>query len=694
MNICYSDLETYCTTDIRAGTHRYAELAEITIWAYAFNDGPVTVFDLTLGAKLPADLTAAMMDRTVTFIWHNAAFDVTVLRARGFQFAQLHSLYRHRCTMAQALAHSLPGALEKLGNILGINEDQMKLKDGKALVLLFCKPRPAKQKLRRATRETHPAEWARFMTYAGNDIEAMRAIHKKLPKWNYAEGGAEVALWHLDQLINARGVAVDLELAEAAIETADRLKSDMAEQTKDLTFGIVGASTQRDALLKYILKGYGVDLGDLKTATVECVLGLKDFDMPIELRELLEVRVNASRTSTSKYQALIKATSTDGRLRGALQFCGASRTGRWAGRVFQPQNLSRVPKYLKKQYDAAVQSIKDGGVDLIYDNPMEVLGACVRGALIAAPRKKFVVSDLSNIEGRSLAWEAGETWKLKAFRDFDAGIGADLYKLAYAKAFGVSVESVDDGDQRQIGKVMELALGYSGGVGAFVTFAAAYGIDLAAMADGAWDFIPISILQEAMRAWQWAEKNDRTYGLARRVYVVCDAFKRMWRYAHPETVAWWAEVDTASKAAVAHPGTTFEARCISFTMQKAWLRMSLPSGRSLCYPSPRLDNGGLSYMGVNQFNRKWMRLTTYSGKLVENATQGIARDVMATAMPAIEADNFPILLTVHDEVITEPVDSRAFSVERLSALLATPPAWALDMPLAAAGFETHRYRKD
>lgn len=680
------DTETFSEIPINHGTHKYAENAEIMVWAYAFDDGPVSVYDATAGAPMPQDLLDAMEDDDTIFVAHNAHFDWTVLRNNGFFLP----IERVRCTMAQALAHGLPGSLEKLGEIMGIEEDQKKLADGKKLIRLFCCPRPKRQKLRRATRKTHPEEWARFLEYAGNDIEAMRAIAKKLPRWNYQ--GNELALWHLDQTINARGVEVDLDLAHAAIKSADVLKDDYAEQTSELTFGEVDSTTQGASLLKHILDGYGVTLPDLRKSTLEEVLK-SDAQLPAIVTELIHIRLGASRTSAKKYQALINATSEDGRLRGTLQFCGASRTGRWAGRVFQPQNLARVPKYLKKQYDEAVAIIKSGAVDLIYDNPMEVLGACVRGALIAAPMRKFCVSDLSNIEGRGLAWAAGETWKLHAFREFDQGRGHDLYKLAYAKAFNVPVETVDDGDQRQVGKVMELALGYAGGVGAFVTFAAAYGINLEDLADKA--TLPDDVMRETGQAWKWAEEQGRTYELPEKVWRVCDGFKRLWRRAHPETVAWWAEMENAARQAIWSPNVAVPCRQVTFKREKAWLRMILPSGRSICYPSPKVDEDGqISYMGVNQFSRKWGRISTYSGKLVENCIQGIARDVLASNMPRMEAAGYHIVLSIHDEIISETLDTEAFSSDGLSSILATNPPWADGFPLAAAGFETRRYRKE
>ena len=687
--ILFFDLETYCETDINAGTHRYAEKAEIMVFAYAFGAGPVIVWDCTKDALTPDDLAAALADPTVILMAHNTQFDRTILRHRGIDIP----IERFRCTMAQAMAHALPAGLDQLGQILAIPSNHAKLKDGKALIQLFCKPRPKNMKLRRATRHSHPAEWQRFLAYAGNDIEALRAIYKKLPKWNYHTGGHELALWHLDQKINARGIAIDLELAHAAIASTNRIKAALNAQTHLMTDGDVGAATQRDALLEHIVNSYGVTLDDMRTSTVEALLDNSSANLPQELRDLLEVRISSSRSSTSKYKAMIKATSSDGRLRGTLQFCGATRTGRFAGRIVQPQNFSRVPHYLKNEYDQAIAAIKADAVDLIYDNPMEVLGSVVRGALVAPAGRKFVISDLSNIEGRGLAWEAGEAWKLQAFRDFDAGVGADLYKLAYAQSFGCTPESVTN-DQRQVGKVMELACGFGGGTGAFMTFAATYRIDLDELADRALPNIPDDVIREATRSYHWAVKNERDHGLSEHAYVACDSIKRLWRLAHPEIVAWWSEVEIAAKMAVEHPDTTFDARCIKFNRTKGWLRLELPSGISICYPLPELKGNTLSYMGINQFNRKWDRLDTYSGKLVENATQAIARDVMTHNMPIIDAAGYEIVLSVHDELICETPDTPDYNVATLSKLLSAPPPWALDMPLAAAGFETHAYRKD
>lgn len=325
---------------------------------------------------------------------------------------------------------------------------------------------------------------------------------------------------------------------------------------------------------------------------------------------------------------------------------------------------------------------------------MQLASSALRGCIIAPDGKKLVVSDLSNIEGRVLAWLAGEEWKLQAFRDHDAGIGHDLYKLAYAKSFGVPPEAVDK-DRRQIGKVQELALGYEGGVGAFMAFSLAYNIDLEEMASAAIANIPRNILDEAIRAYEWAVKQRRTYELSKRAYVVCDAFKRLWREAHAATASFWKEIDQATRRAIATPGITVSCRKLKLRRDGSWLRIQLPSGRAVCYPSARIDDSGkISYMGGNHYSRKWQRLQTYGGKLAENVTQATARDVMAANMPRVEEKGYAIILTVHDELLTETPDTADYSHEQLSTLLATTPAWAVGLPLSAGGFEAFRYKKD
>lgn len=683
----FLDLETYSETPIKNGTHAYAENAEVMIFAWALGDGEVRVEDLT-AAPMSKELVDLLQNPSVKLIAHNSGFDRTVLRHAMPQYDL--KIERWEDTMVQALSHSLPGSLDALCEIFGIDADKAKDKAGKQLIQLFCKPRPKTSKDRRATRETHPEKWAEFLAYAKNDILAMRELHKKMPKWNYRN--SELALWHLDQKINDRGVSIDLDLVQSAIEAVDKAQVELAKQTKEMTNGEVEAATQRDAMLKHILSAHNVSLPDMQKSTLE--RRLNDDSLPIAVRELIAIRLQASTTSTAKYKALSLGTNTDGRLRGTLQFNGASRTGRWAGRLFQPQNLPR-PALKQSVIDEGIEVLKLGCADLFYENVMELTSSAIRGCIQAPKGKKLVITDLSNIEGRGLAWLAGEEWKNQAFRDFDNGTGHDLYKLSYAKSFGVPPEDVDK-EQRQVGKVQELALGYEGGVGAFLTFASAYGLDLDAMAELAFNSIDRSVMNEAIRAWEWHKKERRnTFGLKKNTWLVCDSFKRSWRYAHPNISAWWSELKLTAIKAINSPGVAFPCRKVVMLKKGSWLLIKLPSGRFLCYPSARAEiDGRISYMGNNQYTRKWERLYTYGGKLAENITQAFSRDVLAHNMPKIEAEGYEIVLTVHDEVITETSDLPEFNHENLSKLLADNPEWASDLPLAAAGFESYRYKKD
>lgn len=685
------DLETYSDVPITHGTHRYAERAEVMLFAYGIDNGPVHVWDVTTGAPMPDDLADALLEATE--VWaQNSHFDRTVLAHAMPEVTNCFPLPMWRDTMVQALAHGLPGALGQLCEILGVPTDKAKDKAGKALIQRFCKPLMATSKLRRATRETHPTEWQQFIDYAAGDITAMREVRRRLPTWNYQ--GVELALWHLDQTINDRGVAIDLDLAAAAVRAVDLAQIDLARRTRESTNGEVQTATQRDAMMLHVLSEYGVDLPDMQMATLE--RRIADPDLPAGLRELLQIRLQASTTSTSKYKTLMRGTSTDGRLRGTLQFCGASRTGRWAGRLFQPQNLPR-PSLKNDVIDFGIDALKANCADLITDDVMRLTSSSIRGCIVAPAGKKLVIADLSNIEGRVQAWLAGEEWKLQAFRDFDNGVGPDLYKLAYGKSFGISPDEVTK-DQRQVGKVQELALGYEGGVGAFVTFASAYGIDLDDLAAQAAGAIPGNVWGQAHIMLAWHRKKGRdpvqALGMTERAWLTCESFKLAWRDAHQAIASYWKQLDESVRAAIDNPGSTFICRELRVRRDGAWLRIVLPSGRAVCYPSPQIIDGKITYMGMNQYSRKWCRLTTYGGKIFENVCQAVARDVMAHNMPAAEAEGYEIVLTVHDEEITEAPDLPEFNEDHLSRLLAANPPWAQSMPLAAAGFQTYRYRKD
>jgi len=707
--ILWFDSETYSECDLKAhGTHRYAEheSTEITVVQWAVNDGEPFVMDCTNGQDTQNfTVWHYLRDPKVIIVAHNSAFDRTLLRhCWGIDVP----VERWRDTMVKALAHGLPGALGKLGPILGLPDDQQKDKRGKQLIQLFCKPRPKGHKLRRATRESHPAEWAEFLEYSRQDIVAMREVDRRLPGWNYR--GGELALWHLDQRINDRGFGVDLALAEGAIRATDIEKIRLKREVVEATDGLVTSASKVDQLLTFILAEHGVSLPDMRADTLR--RRIEDPELPDPVKLLLSIRLEATKTSTAKYKALVNSVSGDGRLRNTTQFCGAARTGRDAHRLFQPGNMPRpdanliaehfgtdlkgLTDELTQEYeDQGVAALKGGFADVVFNNVMGMSANLVRGAIVAAPGKKLCIADLANIEGRGLAYLAGESWKIQAFRDYDNGTGADLYNLAYARSFNVKVEDMPKGG-RQIGKVQELGLGYQGGVSAFLTFAAVYKMDLDVMARAVWDSAPAESLKNAQGMLAWVKKKKRsTFGLSDETYIACEVLKASWRAAHPATEAFWGDIEQAVKSAVVHPGEQFRVRQIVVRRDGAWLRIRLPSGRYLCYLNPELGDGGqVTYMGINQYTRQWARIKSYGGKFVENIVQAWARDVLFYNTPAVEAAGYEILVKVHDELPTEVPDTEEYTWQKLAELMSVQPMWAPGVPLSAAGFETYRYRKD
>ena len=366
-----------------------------------------------------------------------------------------------------------------------------------------------------------------------------------------------------------------------------------------------------------------------------------------------------------------------------------------SGRKFQPQNLPSLGLLPTEQIDLGIPMLKAGAADLMFDDVMALASSAIRGCVVAPPGKKLVVTDLSNIEGRALAWLAGENWKLDAFREFDAGTGPDLYKVAYGRMFGIDPHEVTK-DQRQIGKTVELACGYQGSLGAFITFAVKFGIDLDAMADKAWDALPKDAVEKAEGLYDWYQKQRlSTFGLQQKTAVTILCFVYGWREAHAATSAMWKSLEAAYVEAVNNPGVTLTIGRFKVRRDGWWLRIAMPSGRALCYPSPRVDEANkCSYLGKGPFTHKFGRTPTYGGRITENLTQSFSRDILYDSMPAITDAGYEIVFSVHDEVVCEAPDSPEFNAEHLSEILAAPPTYAQDMPLAAKGFDGYRYKKD
>ena len=740
MTTCFLDLETKSEVPITYGTWAYAQGAEILLFAYAIDDSDVEVWDRASGDPMPSALRDALTNPLIDLHAHNSGFDRTLMlhctdpvvrRAAG-------QLNRWHCSMAKAYALALPGSLDKLGEALDIAADKRKLKTGKDLMRLFCIPPAKNMKRDWATHETHPVEWEQFKEYAKQDIVVMREILQMLPGWNYK--GAELALWRLDQKINERGICIDLDHVRAALAATDLAREALAVEASAATEGAMRATTQRDVLLKYLLAEHGIDLPDLRASTLE--RRAEDPDLPDAVRELIANRLSASTTSVAKYKKFLQSTSSDGRLRGTLQYCGAARTGRWAGRLVQLQNLPRptLPQSLiEAGIDTAKASVEDLG--LVIGGPGEVMrwaSSAIRGAIIASPGKRLVVADLASIEGRVTAWLAGEEHLLQAFRDYDAGTGPDLYILTYATAFNVDPSKIDKkSPERKSGTVLLWFLGLGGGVGAFTTGAASYSIDLDRMADQVYPSLAEWATNEAMDYLtylydgvekRWAKsmtklqrqhevgeidaaklteetaaldakreeaRNKARLGLAYKTFVACDAIKRMWRRAHPNIVSFWRDLEDTVRHAVNSPKTTFTCRKLKVRRSGSWLRIGLPSGRELVYPQIEVDDEGkISYVGVDQYTRNWQRIGTYGGRLVENVVQAAARDQLAHSMFGVEEEGFDIVSHSHDELITEaPLDQPDLNAEKLSGLLSARFPWNVDLPLAAEGFESLRYRK-
>ena len=688
----FMDLETYSEIPISHGTHAYASdpKARILLWAYALNDGPVKVWDTDKEPNMPDDLRAAIHDIQsfgARHVWCNGMmFDLVFLRYQGIELPTV------KCDDLRVIAyqHALPGKLAALCEIFKLPVDRAKDKDGNRLIKKFCEPK-FKNGVRdwRMTREDDPEDWDHFIEYCRLDVISMREVYKKLPGFNQTVD--EKLFQELDATINNRGMYVDTDLVNAAIALADKSKEKQDKDIQEATNGSVGSTTQRKAMVQHIADEYGIELKTLKAAAIERYLN--DPDIPEPVKYLLRERLRGAKTSKAKYK-VVADCQVNGRLKGCLQFRGASRTGRVSGSKFQPQNLPR-PSRGVKEIEAAIEAMKNDTLDLLYDKPDTFLSECLRGLIIAPPGKKLCVADYSNVEGRVLAWLANEEWKLKAFRDFDAGHGHDLYKLTYGKTFGVDPDKVTK-PQRQIGKVEELALGYGGGAGAFAQFANNFGIDFTDMSDLVEHTSDPELWSKSLDMYDWAVEKKITAGLPKKVWVACNTVKQAWRNANPAITEFWNKCETAARSAIAVPKKRYGITHGMYAYRHAnWLLIMLPSGRYLVYPAPRApEDDNMSYMGMNQKSRKFERLRTYGPKITENIVQAVSCDLLFSAGLILEKAGYEIVLSVHDEYVAEINDDGTRNYQQMEKLMATLPEWAEGLPLVAAGFETYRYRKD
>lgn len=756
----FLDTETFSGVDLKkVGAYAYAEhpTTEIMICTYAIDEGRVQTWDCTESPTMPRELRKALRrvsrKKAKIVMANGLLFDRLVIREKwgiDLPVCQIED------TMIMAYRHALPGSLDMQCQVLGVDAEHAKDKAGKALIKRFCKPTPKTYKIRRYTRETHPEEWAKFLRYAALDIVAMREVYWRIPDWGNTPKEDEILL--IDQLINDRGFYVDVDLANAAIKAVQAHKEELKEEAWE-RFG--GKLTGNDFLpiLRDLAPAFTIH--NAQKSTLNDLL--EDPDFPDEGKVLIEMRLGASSTASTKYNPLVNGLSADGRRRGCLQYGGAKRTLRWAGKGFQPQNLARGEysddhegkiKRREGESDVAfwvrshmltngINSLLRGTAHWAYDIS-KLTASTVRGCIIPAKGKKFVVADYCNVEGRGLAWIAGEKTALMVFK-----ADRDIYCETAGKMFGLDPEYIKANrkDLRQIGKACELGLGYGGGVAAFLQFAKNLGLDLYAMADVMKGTFPDHIWAAAKRGYEYARINEAkrppkpgkkderpTYILPKNVWLTCDAIKRMWREAHPKTVAFWAELEDAVLCAIRNPGKAYWAganvrpdgrKALKIVRTKAkhdptfdeerddpdaagwWLKIELPSGRIMSYPGIALsvtteideDTGKkrtstrIKYQGENQTTRQWGFQYTYGGKLTENIVQALCRDILAWSMPGVEAAGYEIVLSVHDELITEVPDTDDYTAEELCALMCDLPIWAKGFPLAAEGDCMYRYRK-
>jgi DNA polymerase bacteriophage-type len=668
------DFETWSTVPIRRGTDAYMNGAAASILTYAFDDRPVQHHDFTVDKYLPANFESALTRDDITLTAHNAFFDRMVLERL---LRRPTAVTRWRCTFAQALVHGLPGGLDALCQVLGVADESSKV-EGRSLIKKFCGPKPI----------VKDEDWERFIEYAAMDVEAMRACHKLMPNWNYK--GDELLLWHTDQIINNRGFAIDRQLAEMTVKTLAKQKEYLDEQTVKMTDGAVSAATQRDKLMLFLCEKQGCFLADLKAPTIQEALHDESLSDPV--KALLRIRLQSSKSSTSKFRRLMESAGTDSRLRGTLQYSGAGRTARWAGRIFQPQNLPR-PTMKNDDIQNCIELLREGKAKLTWifnPNINEVCANSIRGLIVAQDGKWLLVADYSAIEGRGLAWSAGEHWKIKVFAD-----GKDVYCATYERAFGLPEGTITKKDyRRQHGKVMELALGYGGGVGAFISMAAVYGVDLDELGRIVPPAMTEKTLEKAEENWGRADEEGKTFGLSKESYVACDALKIVFRNAHPATVKFWYMLEEAARNVINEPGTRKQVGPFIFDSAPSgkWMRIKLPSGRFLCYALPKVHAGGqISYMSWR--NKKWSRTKTYGGKLSENIVQAISRDLLGEAIVRCEQNGYPVVLHIHDEIIAEVLRNSGKTLKEFIDIMAHVPKWALGFPINAEGFEGARYEK-
>ena len=640
------DIETYSDQNLaKCGVYRYVEspVFEILLFAYSIDDAPVQIVDLACGESIPADVIAALTDDFVIKWAFNATFErICLSRHLGYPSGDYLEPDSWRCSMIWAATMGLPLSLEGVGAVLGL--EKQKLTEGKELIKYFCQPCAPTKTNGQRTRNlpTHaPDKWLTFKKYNIRDVEAEMSIQTRLAKYPVPD-----SVWdeyHLDQEINDRGVALDMELVQQAIQMDGRSRTELTQAMKELTALENPNSVQQ---MKEWLSLNGMETDTLGKKAVAEMLKTA----PPQLQTVLTLRQQLAKSSVKKYQAMETAVCADGRARGMFQFYGANRTGRWAGRIIQMQNLPQNHLVDLAEARGLVHNGDFDAVEMLYEDVPDTLSQLIRTAFVPQGDRKFIVADFSAIEARVIAWIAGEEWRQKVFAE-----GKDIYCASASQMFGVPVEKHGvNGHLRQKGKIAELALGYGGSVGALKAMGA----------------LDMGLAEEELQPLVQA-----------------------WRDANPNITKLWWDVDRAAMDAVRYRYET-ETHGITFTYKSGMLFITLPSGRRLAYVKPKIGEnqfGGdcITYEGVGG-TKKWERLNSYGPKFVENIVQATARDLLCYSMQTLHCCS--IVMHIHDEVVIEA--DRRMSLQAVCDQMGRVPAWADGLQLRADGYETDFYKKD
>lgn len=700
---CHIDFETRSAADLkRVGTHVYAmdPSADVTCLAYAFDDeaprlwippstAPKELIEAQDPRLEPPQDLYDYVERGGKIVAHNAAFEWVIWRcimerkhgAPRMEAAQL------RCTMAQCYAMGLPGSLENAAAALGV--EAKKDKRGYDLMLKICMPvgtKPDGSLAWHAKLEDYEGMYA----YCIQDVEVERHIDSRVRRLS----SREQEVWALDQIINMRGITIDVEAVEALKKTAVKMKRHYDLQMNAATEGEVGTSTSHAALKAYI-NDHFIRARSTDKAEIDRILDRPDI--PDNIREVAQTKRLASKSSVAKLTSMLSCHSHDKRARGLFQYHAAT-TGRWSSRRVQVHNLPR-PEWSQRQVKKILRLLMDGDhmtVDTVYGPPMSAVASCIRACLIAPKGFDLLACDLSAIEARVLAWIAGADHTLAKFRD-----GVDVYVDQAADIYGSAFTQGDKG-QRLVGKVSILSLGYQGGIAAYVSMADGYGISLDPVFPVLWESANEDERRKAigsMKMWRANHKDEPT---SNEAAVAADIIKQRWRASNPESVDFWYSVERAAIHAVAHPGDWVPVNDkVSFRSAGSFLACRLPSGRLMFYPYPEVrwvktpwdsEQMQLTYMSTKDSTRKWSRTPAYGGSLTENIVQAIARDCLVEGMLRAEDNGYKIVLHVHDEIVTEMRQGEG-DVQELERLMSAPIKWAPDLPLAAEGWRGERYRK-